>query len=950
MPSLATRFLMVTNPSEDYHVNHSPLSQRLPECTSDDIKLVLCKQKLMDFAPRHGSNEASSAKLWAVYVAEAEKYDKALVESWRSDMDGLLIFAGLFSASLTAFLIESYKSLTPDITIVLLAQISHQLAASANGTTIVASSPVSFAPTASALICNSLWFISLGLSLSCALVATLLEQWARNFLHRSDMCSAPVIRARIFAFLYYGLKRFNMHTVVEVVPLLLHAALLFFFGGLVAFLAPVNRMIMILSAALLGIFVTGYFTITVLPLMHLDSPYHTPLSGALWRLFAWFRARWTVVSHWTTESSGFHTIVEAISLRAMEPSEARAIRDLRALVWTLKSLADDEELEPLVESIPDLLWGPDGRRYLYDGYIVALVSDPDIQLSVRFEDLLVSCDSGLLLSEAMIRRQIMCFKALWCIASLTDLAAPESLANHWFDLSLTGRVPFSDNAAVNHYAVSTRALTRWSIFCSIRIQVLETLRYIKLCQDAIAAEQTPDIRPALSCINVLQVQESFFVPYWRIEGLDDAKENIPVGSPATSLWLEKVFYCLQSFRHDIPYLIFFDYLEQATSLDGLPYAFDDTRKMFQLPDRPPSTLVRSRLEWIFKDIVNKHLDALRANPAVHWIDEILTVLASFWLSTHDEISTMAIPHAMLQYLIHRNSDVAVSQTLLKTDCNILWSCMSASLTDDAWATWVVPSDSLTALWHLSALTLKSAESFSENTIPRTHVLESTLSCAMAINAPSSSVIALLKATFLNSLTPSQNSGLRMEDKEVYQRLTHNVFPQHTLNDIPADNALWNQEWYTLREILENRTREAYVAVLAEFLESCNSSGFRLSYNAVETISLLDPSWLTRFRRVRIHASVQLSFANGVHCIFQFLREKPEVLETVANLRVFSIIISAENHAESRWLDEPKACEIIRDSLTEYMDAFPSTPGTHSPGFLPRLQKIAEEIAQFRCGT
>ncbi|KAJ7809992.1 hypothetical protein B0H14DRAFT_3480921 [Mycena olivaceomarginata] len=55
------------------------------------------------------SDEAAAAKMWAVYISEAEKYDKALVESWKSDMEGLLIFAGLFSASLTAFLIESYK-------------------------------------------------------------------------------------------------------------------------------------------------------------------------------------------------------------------------------------------------------------------------------------------------------------------------------------------------------------------------------------------------------------------------------------------------------------------------------------------------------------------------------------------------------------------------------------------------------------------------------------------------------------------------------------------------------------------------------------------------------------------------------------------------------------------------------------------------------------------------
>jgi hypothetical protein len=32
------------------------------------------------------------SKLWAVYVSEAEKYDKSLVESWKSDMEGVLIF------------------------------------------------------------------------------------------------------------------------------------------------------------------------------------------------------------------------------------------------------------------------------------------------------------------------------------------------------------------------------------------------------------------------------------------------------------------------------------------------------------------------------------------------------------------------------------------------------------------------------------------------------------------------------------------------------------------------------------------------------------------------------------------------------------------------------------------------------------------------------------------
>ncbi|KAJ6525776.1 hypothetical protein B0H10DRAFT_2156926, partial [Mycena sp. CBHHK59/15] len=231
------------------------------------------------------SDESASTKLWTVYVSEAEKYDKALVESWRSDMDGMLIFAGLFSASLTAFLIESYKNLTPDSaasTVLLLKQISLQLAASANGTTVdVIASPATYAPTTS-LVCNALWFISLGLSLSCALVATLLEQWARAFLHRSDMRSAPVARARIFSYLYYGLKRFNMHAVVDIIPLLLHSSLFFFLAGLVAFLAPVNAIIMIIAAALLAIVAVAYLSFTILPLVYLDCPYRTLFSNILW--------------------------------------------------------------------------------------------------------------------------------------------------------------------------------------------------------------------------------------------------------------------------------------------------------------------------------------------------------------------------------------------------------------------------------------------------------------------------------------------------------------------------------------------------------------------------------------------------------------------------------------------------------------------------------------------
>lgn len=41
-------------------------------------------------------NDEACANIWALYVDEAERYDKRLVESWMSDMDSMLIFVSPF--------------------------------------------------------------------------------------------------------------------------------------------------------------------------------------------------------------------------------------------------------------------------------------------------------------------------------------------------------------------------------------------------------------------------------------------------------------------------------------------------------------------------------------------------------------------------------------------------------------------------------------------------------------------------------------------------------------------------------------------------------------------------------------------------------------------------------------------------------------------------------------
>ncbi|KAF7344698.1 hypothetical protein MVEN_01630200 [Mycena venus] len=517
-------------------------------------------------------DDAAAAKLWAVYISEAEKYDKGLVESWKSDMQGMLIFAGLFLASLTVFLIESYKTLNAD------SGDATQLEASASWSIFPSPLPLSFTPTTASVVCNALWFISLGLSLTCALIATLLDQWARDFLHHSEIRSVPLIRARIFSYLYYGLKRFNMHAVVEIIPLLLHASLLLFFSGLVAFLIPVNIIMTIISAFILLAVTVTYSILTLLPLRYLDCPYRIPLSGGFWRLFQSYRK---ICTYSTPESNPLsdETMAEMIARCAVVDLAERAIRDGRALIWTVKSLSDDSELEPFVEGLPDVLWGstapedggpsfwessrPSGQCYSYTHHVRELVNDPDVSLCDHIKSYMRSCDTDLLSSEARTCRLITSYKALWAIATLFH--SKRFPVQRPLDFSQWKRFfKMEENSEILHYSLS-EALMQWNFVGAVEPRLVELLDYLAKCRIDIEQGHKPDRRPIVSILK----QVCWHSDYW-IQMLQ------------SRLTLEMISG-IESLINYIQSNIRFNYLRFTVGLDCEPYRWRETLDLVSLP-------------------------------------------------------------------------------------------------------------------------------------------------------------------------------------------------------------------------------------------------------------------------------------------------------------------------------------------------------------------------------
>ena len=252
----------------------------------------------------------------------------------------------------------------------------YQLLAETNQSNVLISFPTSpppFSPPAFAVWVNSLWFLSLAISITCALLATLLQQWARRYLKVTQARSSLHKRARIRSFFAEGVKKGLLPLAVEALPTLVHVSLILFFAGLVVFLWNVNLTIFKVVLSWISICLALYGYITVVPIFRHDSPYYSPLTSLMRPVvfgiaFAFLLLYFCFYLVFLGLSLCFrcfgsmrifgHILLWLFEIRdiiQMTP-EAAALKsseiDTRALMWTFDSLNEDHELDRFFSGMP----------------------------------------------------------------------------------------------------------------------------------------------------------------------------------------------------------------------------------------------------------------------------------------------------------------------------------------------------------------------------------------------------------------------------------------------------------------------------------------------------------------------------------------------------------------------------------------------------------------------
>jgi hypothetical protein len=229
------------------------------------------------------------ARVWALYLEDAEREAREIVDVWRTGLDSLLIFVGisatrshlrvsdmasqvgLFAGIVSAFIIDARNDLQVDSEQNLLSGIRDALRQPPIATVVHISASVKWI--------NILWLLSLQITLFSAVMGVLAKGWLAKF------APATTSREALDACRRYRLdnqvKSWRVESIITLVPLLVQIASFLFSVGLIVRCLTDDPTV---GGILLAFFMAGgvvYLAVSLLPMIIPSSPFNTPLSSVL---------------------------------------------------------------------------------------------------------------------------------------------------------------------------------------------------------------------------------------------------------------------------------------------------------------------------------------------------------------------------------------------------------------------------------------------------------------------------------------------------------------------------------------------------------------------------------------------------------------------------------------------------------------------------------------------
>ncbi|KAK7031928.1 hypothetical protein R3P38DRAFT_3508230, partial [Favolaschia claudopus] len=203
---------------------------------------------IADLKPKPPVTDKKTA-FWKGYNDLGSEYDKEFQQKYGTDLDTSLIFAGLFSAVASAFII----------------QIQPEFESTPHPLTVIA---------------QSLLYISLGSTLLAALLAVLGKQWLMYYSaagERGTIDARGLERQRKLD----GLQKWRFELIMQAFPLLLQLGLFLFASALSVYLWKIHKVLAHIVLVITASGTIAYLALLASAVFFKDSPFQTPLAPFL---------------------------------------------------------------------------------------------------------------------------------------------------------------------------------------------------------------------------------------------------------------------------------------------------------------------------------------------------------------------------------------------------------------------------------------------------------------------------------------------------------------------------------------------------------------------------------------------------------------------------------------------------------------------------------------------
>ncbi|KAJ7098859.1 hypothetical protein C8R44DRAFT_682982, partial [Mycena epipterygia] len=148
--------------------------QKSTKDQADSLKAALDRLTAVEARKESPESGDKKTKFWTVYNKLADEFDKEFKEKYGDDLDNSLIFAGLFSAVASAFIILIQPEFQTDPTEMLLMLLVQNI----TGSTVPGmQTSAQTGPSILVRVAQSLLYLSLFSTLFAALLAVLGKQW-----------------------------------------------------------------------------------------------------------------------------------------------------------------------------------------------------------------------------------------------------------------------------------------------------------------------------------------------------------------------------------------------------------------------------------------------------------------------------------------------------------------------------------------------------------------------------------------------------------------------------------------------------------------------------------------------------------------------------------------------------------------------------------------------------